>query len=469
MTLRAFTMPKWGIEMQEGTLAEWLIGEGDRVDKGQLIALVETDKITNEVEAPEDGILYKIVAPQGETRTVGELLAVFGEAGQPDTAIDEFLANFKAADTSMAAGKAASGAKQTDNTVQPSASSARAPIPDGVAISPKARALAESLNLDISTLSGSGQKGRLTVQDIEQAVNPAAPSLSNGAPVDISVLTNEFDKFYASPLAKRLAKVHGIDLGDVRGTGPRGRISKTDVLNKAGISPAEISTSDEPEILPMSSMRKTIARRLTQAKTTIPHFYLRSQACLDPLLEAKKISSAAAGVKLSVNDFLLKALATSLMNHRDMNVHVHDGEIHRFSAANIAIAVASDKGLTTPVLKNAQDLSITELSEASSALIDRARTSRLTREDLEGGTFTLSNLGMFDIDQFDAIINPPQGAILAVGTSRRVWTEQANGEGAFATMIQLSLSCDHRAIDGATGAQFLASLKSNIENPAELF
>ena len=474
MTLRAFTMPKWGIEMQEGTLAEWLVREGDAFAKGQLIALVETDKITNEIEATEDGVLYKIVALEGETRNVGALLAVVGDAGQTADAIAAFAANFKAADASTAASQSSGQASATESTSVTNTITATSTntieIPNHIAISPKAKELALKLSLDVSQIQGSGTKGRITAQDVEQAALPAAGAVGSDHAINISVNTDELENCYASPLAKRLARTHSVDLTGVAGTGPRGRISKRDVL--ACIeenSTNQVSTDASPEILPMSSMRKTIARRLTTAKSTIPHFYLRSQIRLDALLEAKKFASAAAGIKLSVNDFLVKAVAASLLEHPNVNVHVHDDEIHRYTVANIAIAVATDKGLTTPVVRNAHVLTLAEISAASKQLVQRARSSRLTSEDLANGTFTVSNLGMFGIDQFDAIINPPQGAILAVGASRRIWAEQEDGNGSFETVIDLSLSCDHRAIDGALGAQFLTTLKEKIEDPISLF
>ena len=474
MTLRAFTMPKWGIEMQEGTVAEWLVKEGDAFTKGQLIALVETDKITNEIEATQEGVLYKIVAPVGETLDVGALLAVVGDAGQTSDAITAFAADFKAADASTAASQSSGQASTADTASVTKTDTANSnkvfEIPKHIAISPKAKELAQNLSLDVSQIKGSGTNGRITAQDIEQAALPAVNAIGSDQAVNISVNTDGLENFYASPLAKRLAKIHGIDLSGIIGTGPHGRISKRDVLAFVEDNSTDhISMDASPDILPMSSTRKTIARRLTLAKSTIPHFYLRSQVRLNALLEAKKFASAAAGIKLSVNDFLIKAVAASLIDHPNVNVHVLDDEIHRFSVTNIAIAVAADKGLTTPVIKNAHALSLAEISAASKQLADRARSSRLTREDLANGTFTVSNLGMFGIDQFDAIINPPQAAILAVGTSRRVWTEQEDGKGAFETVIDLSLSCDHRAIDGALGAQFLTTLKEKIEDPISLF
>jgi pyruvate dehydrogenase E2 component (dihydrolipoamide acetyltransferase) len=204
----------------------------------------------------------------------------------------------------------------------------------------------------------------------------------------------------------------------------------------------------------MDKIRRVIARRLTEAKQSIPHFYLRNEATVDALLALRRQANLFLGAKISVNDFIVRAVGLALIEVPDCNVQVHGDAIHRFSQADISVAVATDKGLVT---------------EATKALIAKAQAGRLSYEDMDGGSFSVSNLGMFGVDQFDAIINPPQGAILAVGGTRRVWAEQEDGSGAFETRIGFTLSCDHRAIDGAVGAKFLAALKRLIEDPEELF
>ena len=218
----------------------------------------------------------------------------------------------------------------------------------------------------------------------------------------------------------------------------------------------------------MSNLRKTAAKRLSEAKSTIPHFYLRIQANIDAILDAKAGYQKSNG-KVSLNDILVKAVAVALTDNPDVNVQIHGDDIHKFPHADIAVAVATDKGLVTPLVKRANTKSLSEISKNVADMAARARDGKLTHSDMGAGTFTVSNLGMFGVNQFDAIVNPPQCAILAVGNSSRVWTEGDTTKGAFATMLSLSLSCDHRAIDGATGAAFLSSLKKQIENPKALF
>jgi pyruvate dehydrogenase E2 component (dihydrolipoamide acetyltransferase) len=252
-------------------------------------------------------------------------------------------------------------------------------------------------------------------------------------------------------------------------------VGQADVLAAiAAASPAAMPAgpaapvTNTPEILPMSSLRRTIARRLTEAKATIPHFYLRAEASVDALLALREAANIVIGRKASVNDFIVRAAALALKEVPDVNIQVHGDAIHRFPHADIAVAVATARGLVTPIVRAADTLSPHAIGEAVKALAQRAQDGKLKADDLEGGTFTVSNLGMFGVDQFDAIINPPQGAILAVGAARRVCVEDGEGV-AFQTRIAFSLSCDHRAIDGATGAAFLKAFRALVEAPARLF
>jgi pyruvate dehydrogenase E2 component (dihydrolipoamide acetyltransferase) len=294
------------------------------------------------------------------------------------------------------------------------------------------------------------------LQDVEQALRPPADPQLKG-PLEVQRESIAF----ASPMARRLAARHGVDLQALKGTGPRGRICKDDVLAAAGAGTA--AQSVEIEIVPMSPMRKAIARRLTEAKQTIPHFYLRRRVRADRLLAARE----AAGRQASVNDYLVRAVSLALREVPAVNIQVHGTEIHRIPTADIAIAVATDKGLLTPVLRSADSMSIEQISEAVGDLAARARSSKLKQEEIEGGSFSLSNLGPYGIEQFDAIINPPQGAILAVGAAR---PEPIDDDGAIriVPVLHLSLSCDHRAIDGADGARFLGALADLIERPERL-
>ncbi|WP_395622831.1 2-oxo acid dehydrogenase subunit E2 [Sphingomonas daechungensis] len=453
MPLKAFTMPKWGIEMSEGMIGEWSVEEGKPFARGEVIALIETDKITNEVEAEADAKFVRIVAQQGETLPVGALLAVYGD-DEPSAEVDAFIAAFRPADARMAA-------SDTEDMIAEAAAETEVPpaapqIDDGLAISPAARARAESGRLDVTSIAGSGRGGRIMLQDVEQALRPPADPQLKG-PFDAQVEGNGF----ASPMARRLAARHGVDLKALKGTGPRGRICKDDVLSAAGAGTA--APSGEVEIVAMSPMRKAIARRLTEAKQMIPHFYLRRRVRADRLLSARE----AAGRRGSVNDYLVRAVALALREVPEVNIQVHGTEIHRIPTADIAIAVATDKGLLTPVLRSAESMSVEQIREVVGDLVARARSSKLKQEEIEGGSFSLSNLGPYGVEQFDAIINPPQGAILAVGAAR---PEPIDDDGAIriVPVLHLSLSCDHRAIDGADGARFLAALAKLIEHPERL-
>ena len=289
-------------------------------------------------------------------------------------------------------------------------------------------------------------------------------------------LVEDNAKTFASPLARRIAALHGIDLAAIAGTGPRGRISKHDVLSlvpaaaPAPTGPAAFApVANEPEIVPFDRIRKVVARRLTEAKQQIPHFYLRVSARVDELVALRKTANLVLGCKASINDYLVKAVALALVRHPDVNVQVHGETLHRFPQADVAIAVASPKGLVTPVIRQANRLRIDQLAAESRRLIDKALAGRLSMEDMDGGTFSVSNLGMMGVEQFDAIINPPQGAILAVGAVTRQPVETEHGDIAFEGRIALTLSVDHRAIDGAGGAAFLQTLKGLIETPEGLF
>ena len=469
--LKAFTMPKWGIEMSEGTIAEWLVEENAPFTKGTVLALIETDKITNEVEAEADGRFVRLIAEAGETYPVGALLAVLSDGAEASADdIEAVVTGFKPADTGFDGEQSDSAPRSEAPKVEKPAGPSPTPfIPSGMAISDAARQEAAASGVDVTTITGSGQKGRITLQDVEQAAaNSATPELKGPYPE-----TPPSDAF-ASPLARRLSHIHDIALDDIEGTGPRGRICKADVMARIPTSKPQLESGrasspmaapsygdQDVEIVAMSSMRRTIARRLTEAKSTIPHFYVRRRVRADRLLDKRqRIDSN----RPSVNDYLIRACALALMEAPNVNVQVHGTNIHRFARADIAVAVATDRGLVTPIVTGADDRSIADIASMMSGLAQRARSGKLTSEEFTGGSFSLSNLGGFGAEQFDAIINPPQGAILAVGRGR---SEPIDDAGALrlVPVMHLSLSCDHRAIDGADAARFMEALANLIEQP----
>lgn len=402
------TVPKWGIEMQEGTVVDWHAEEGKELSLGDELIDVETDKIVNTMEAPGSGVLRRCLAEKGETLKVGALLGVIAPSTLDDGAIDAFIAGFKPAEAS---------ARQDD----PAAAEA------------------------------------VPVQAAEKIAETVTDPVKAG-PKRIRV----------SPAAERRARELGVDINQVTSTGRR--ISPQDVERYAQAhSNAEIAEPESPayEAQPLSATRQSIARKLVEAKQQIPHFYLSMAINMDAALERRKEFNTQSAQNISLNDVVMRAVVLALQSLPDMNIHLVENEIRRFREVNLAMAVATDRGIITPVLHRAGSLSIEEIAKMATALGERARDASLTREDLDGGTFTVSNLGMYGINEFQAIINPPQGAILALGSCEEQIVPAADGFRK-ASVMRISLSCDHRAIDGALGAQFLSKLKDVLENPVEL-
>lgn len=417
MSQRIFpiTMPKWGIEMQQGTITEWHAAPGTALAKGAPLLDVETEKIVNSVEAPVAGTLRRIVAETGATESVGALIAVFADPAVSDAEIDAFIAAFKPADASF------------DHDAPAAAAPAPAPAPavndagDGEArISPIARRIAERLGVDISQVKGTGRNGRVSKEDVEA---------------------------YAASLG-------------VQGGGAAVAPTTASTAAPAAGSPA--AASGEGVVREkMTSMRATIARRLLESKQGIPHYRLAADVDLTALL-ARRAALRAAGTEVSVNDLLVRACALTLVKHPEVNAQLHGDEVHKFPHADIAVAVATDGGLVTPIVRSADTKTAGQIGADTADLAARARSGKLTRDEITGGTFTLSNLGMFGIDRFDAIINPPQVAILAVGAGADRAIVRGGGV-VIAKVATLTLSCDHRVVDGAVGAQFLQALRQTIE------
>jgi pyruvate dehydrogenase E2 component (dihydrolipoyllysine-residue acetyltransferase) len=414
-------LPRLGQGMESGTIVKWLKSEGDTVEKGEPLYELDTDKVTQEVEADASGVLLKIAVAEGEV-PVGRTIAVIGEQGE---------------------------SVEVSEDAQEDGSSARAreeepergrEVPSGQAAQRPVRA------------SGPGEGAR------ENREVPPAEAV-NG-------------RIKASPLARRIARERGIDLRAVAGTGPEGRVVAEDVERAAATGGPPPTTVAAPTFLPqeveveqLSSMRKTIARRLTEAWQA-PVFQLGITVDMGRALEVRKrlVDLNADGVKPTVSDLLTKVCAMALMRHRAVNALYKGDAIELHPTANIGIAVAIPNGLVVPVIQGCERKTIAEIAAARAELVDRARSGKLQQDDLDGGTFTISNLGMFGIERFIAVLNPPQAAILAVGSTEEK-PVVVDGQVVVRPRLELTLTCDHRAIDGATGAQFLGDVKAFLEEP----
>lgn len=422
----ALTMPALSPTMETGTLAKWLVKVGDEVESGTILAEIETDKATMEFESIDDGVVAKLLIEEGaEDIPVGQLIAVLLEEGEDASAADEIAADAPAP-------KAPVEAKPAP---EPEAKSEPDPAP-----APEAKPAPEP------------------------AATPAkAPVAKTG------------DRVFASPLAKRIAEQSGYDISQIPGTGPRGRVIKRDVeAYSPAAAPAAAAgmvsmEGDAPyEEIKLSNMRKTIAKRLTESKQTVPHFYLSVDVELDNLLAARKgLNAMSDEYKISVNDFVIKACAAALMKVPAANVQFMGDTMRQFKRADISVAVAIDGGLITPVVKGANQKGLRQISDETKDLAKRAHEGKLAPEEYAGGTFSISNMGMMGVKQFDAVINPPQAAILAVGAGEQRPVVK-NGELSVATVMTITLSCDHRAIDGAVGAEFLGAVKVFLQEPSAM-
>ena len=433
------TLPRLGQGMETGTIVRWLKSEGDQVKKGDPLYELDTEKVTQEVEADASGILLKILAEEGEEIAVGKAIAVIGAEGeQVEEPTGEGIP------------------EETPDRVQPdegeSEVGAEKPA-EGPAREPERERGREAAERDAD--DGAGRDPE-RLEQREQA--PAA--------------RQDGGRIKASPLARRLAKEREIDLASLRGTGPEGRIVAEDVERAAATAAparaAAVPTAApaEVEVVKLTSMRRTIARRLTEA-WEIPHFQIAMTADMRGTMRLREalVSRLREGeTKPTFSDILTKACAVALLRHRDVNAHFAGEEIHLFPSADIGLAVAVPQGLVVPVIRNCERLTIAEIAQARFDLVERTRAGKLQQGDLEGGTFTISNLGMYGVERFIAVLNPPQAAILAVGSiEERAVVE--SGEIVARPTMELTLSCDHRAVDGATASEFLRSVKEFLEEP----
>ena len=426
-------MPALSPTMEEGTLASWLVKEGDTVTSGDVLAEIETDKATMEVESIDDGVIAKILVAAGTDGVpVGQTIAILAEEGED------------VADVEV-----------------PSAASTPAPTP---------------------------------IAEVAEAVSPQITDAVTQT--NVKVLGQApAHRLKASPLAKRIAANEGIDLASVSGTGPHGRIVKRDV--EAAIAGGNVLAGAQPEVsapaaptaqtptpvpagsyypphgdIPfreerLSNMRKTIAKRLTESKTTVPHFYLTVDCELDKLLAQRKELNdklADSGIRISVNDFIIRASALALKKVPAANVQFAGDKMYWYERADVSMAVAIDGGLVTPVVRGADQMGLADIAKTTKELALKARDGKLMPEDYAGGTFSISNLGMMGIKEFSAVINPPQGAIMAIGAGEQRPVVK-DGALAVATVMSCTMSCDHRAVDGAVGAEFLKAFKGFIQDP----
>lgn len=405
-------MPKLSDTMAEGTLLRWLKKEGDTVAAGDVVAEIQTDKAVMEMPSFDDGILHKIYVTEGTVVPLGARLALLLEDGEAPPADDAPVAKPAAAPA-----KAAS---------TPTPAAAKAPVKQTVKQDPSAR-------------------------------------------------------IKASPLAKKVALERGINLTTISGTGPGGRIVRSDVENaptgggsrcQKNVATIRPTVGPDDKRVPLSAIRTIIAERLLASKTQIPHFYLNMEIDAGPLLslraQVNAVAESSGSLKYTVNDFILKAVAMALRQVPAANASFDVDGIVQFAAVNVAVAIAIEDGLVTPVIKNADKKSLAEISTTVKDFADRAKKMRLTPNEFAGGTITVSNLGAYGIDNFDAIINPPQAAILSIGAAKKKPIVNDQGDLAVGERMWLGMSCDHRVIDGAVGATYLAALKKLMENPANL-
>jgi len=418
MTIQVL-MPALSPTMTEGKIAKWLKKEGDTVSSGDLLAEIETDKATMELEATDEGVLGKILASEGEENiAVNSPIAVILEEGEDASAID-----------TAAAKPAAAPAPQKEEKKE------------------------------------------------EKAAAPAKPAAPQPAPKPAA--GNGSGRVFASPLAKRMAADANIDIAAIAGSGPHGRVVKRDVEEAIAGGGAKRAPSRAPSVpvgalgeyeeVPHTSMRKIIAERLQESKQTVPHFYLTVECNIDKLLDLRKELNAKAEIvdgdyKLSVNDFIVRAVALAMRKVPAVNASWSDNAMRHYKAIDVSVAVATEGGLITPIIRNTDIKGLAEISNEMKDLAARARDGKLKPEEFQGGGFTISNLGMYGVKEFSAIINPPQSCILAVGAGEQRPVVK-DGELTVATMMSCTLSVDHRAVDGALGAEFLAAFKALIEDP----
>ena len=437
-------IPMLGVTVEKGQIVEWLKNEGDFVERGESIFVVEADKVTTEVESPADGILAKILVESGIEVPVLTVVALIAEHGERIPA--DYIATTAGVQQLPTA---VVGAHKADTTRTSTVAGTAARPPAPVAIMPSARKLAIEKGIDFAIVNPSGPGGVIMLRDIETAVVATSTRVST--------------------LAKRLADKERFDLTGVEGSGVRGRIMRSDVHNAM----VEAKRPALGKVIPMEKMRQVIARRMSESAFTAPHIYFFTDVLMDPLLDFRRqvISEFEEkyGLRPSVNDFLIKAVALNISDFPMLNASIKNQEIQIAPEINVCLAVALEDGLIVPAIANADIAGLVEIVRQREDLVKRARSANLTMEELERGTFTISSLAQYDITHFTAILNPPQSGILSVGKTREELYMSKDGVVKTRKVAKFGLSVDHRIIDGAMAAEFLQNLKRKLEQPAFTF
>ena len=461
-------MPKLGFNMNEGKLVQWYKNEGDEIAKGEPLFSIETDKTNMDIEATSDGVVKKLLIEEGDQIPVTLPIAVVGAADEDVSAV---VADAKAQLES--GGAAPAEEKEEAPAAAPAEEKKPAAVPEAeggrLKITPRARRVAAENDLSIEDLAitGTGWQGGICEQDILDYL--------------------ESSKIKATPVAAAMAKAEGIDLADITGTGVNGKIMKEDVEKavaaaaKKAEAAAEATadeaefTADGKEILekvPYEGVRKVIGDRLSESKFTAPHLYFTQKVNMEDVIALRKKVNAAQDKKTSVTDFIARATVIALQKYPEMNSSLVGDTIIKYKSVNLGIAVASPTGLIVPNIKDSQNLSVVELSKASTPLFEKAREGKLAIDEYSGGTFTISNLGMFGIENFTAIINPPEVGILSISSTKDepfvVTKEDGSKEIQIKPMMNIQLTVDHRIIDGLLAAQFVTEIKKLLENPISL-
>lgn len=444
----AIIMPKAGMAMETGTVIEWKVSVGDRISTGDEILEIETDKVAMGVEAETSGVLLAILAQPGDVVPVTETIGWIGAEGEEVPAAAEPTASGEAPPAEPEAPARIDEPDRPEPTVE-----ATQRVGERVKATPAARRRAAELGVDLSVLAPTGPDGDIRVRDVEQAGGGAADA---GSP--------------ASPLARQEARRAGVSLTGIQGSGPGGRIRRRDVVEQTGGTPVVALPGDTRQ--PLAGMRKVIADRMAESHATMPPVTLNAPVSVDALLDLRRQLNAGAQEagrsKISINDLILLAAARAVRACPWVNVSLEGDQVVQHEVVNVGMAVALEQGLVVPVIRDADQRSLTALSETARDLGRRARERKLEVSDLEGGTFTVSNLGMYGITTFTPIINPPQAAILGVGTIRTELARSGDGAIIDRSIIDLSLTVDHRLIDGAQGALFMKTLVDLLENPARI-